>query len=151
MNNYTSLLLLLLIAGCTVKGEYSCGVPNNGVRCQPMDETHQQLYAGTLTSLHVEPFPQPETEVPSDGDDYLQGFDDASYFGIPDTPPARLVDTTPSIVSIPSKQAILSQPREMRIWFDRYTDPDGDLNDESFVFIRLDNGHWIIDNKPVLY
>jgi conjugal transfer pilus assembly protein TraV len=153
MNNFLSLsvtLFLLFLSGCAVKGEYTCGVPNNGVRCQPMNDTHDQLYDGTLNSLHVEPFPEDSS------DEYAEYDSDTFYMNesgsnkrTRDSIPAHL--SLPSIATIQSKQAILSQPREMRIWFDRFTDPDGDLHDESFVFIRLDNGHWVIDNKPVLY
>lgn len=155
MNKPTLLLLsFFIVSGCAVKGEYTCGVPNNGVRCQPMNETHRQLYDGSLNSLHVEAFPEEEESTAYDTENTAYGE-------------SSLVDSTPStstkniskqsssplssIKSIQSKQAILSPPREMRVWFDRFTDPDGDLHDESFMFIRLDHGHWMIDNKPVLY
>jgi len=157
MNNILSLsvtLFLLFLSGCAVKGEYTCGVPNNGVRCQPMNDTHGQLYDGSLNSLHVDPFPEDNRE------DYDDEFieDDSDTFYLNESAsnkrtPDSLATHNPLhvIATIQSKQAILSQPREMRIWFDRFTDPDGDLHDESFVFIRLDNGHWVIDDKPVLY
>ena len=154
MNKHVFLLasvLLLTVSGCAVKGDYTCGVPNNGVRCQPMNDTHEQLYNGSLSSLHVAPFPE---------DDESNKYDDenteGSIFYADQSPSiqhksAQRPSTLASIQTIASKQAILSQPREIRVWFDRFTDPDGDLHDESFMFIRLDNGHWVIDNKPVLY
>ena len=148
-----TLLILLTLGGCAVKGEYSCGIPDNGVRCQPMNETHQQLRDGTLTSLHTDPYPEEDidpaeqdsldfSEVESDPSDPVAGASG---------PETREQVGTPSILSIRAKQAVLSAPREMRIWFNRFTDPDGDLHDESFVFVRIDNGHWTIDDKPVLY
>lgn len=152
MNKMFLMILIVawLTSGCAIKGDYTCGVPENGVRCQPMDVTHQQLYDGTLNSLHTKPYPEPVGDSQhSDDDDF------ADEYGLANEQPANrsvvAASAVPAIKTIESKQAILSQPREMRIWFDRFTDVDGDLHDESFVFIRLDNGHWLIDNKPVLY
>ena len=151
-------LFLIFLSGCAVKGEYSCGVPQTGVRCQPMNVTHEQLYDGSLASLHTDPFPEPDIDKSGDYEDGgVTGSGDNEYPVMEQSqssaPAAskQPVKLLPSISSINGVQAILSPPREMRIWFDRFTDPDGDLHDESFVFIRLDNGHWLIDDKPVLY
>jgi conjugal transfer pilus assembly protein TraV len=155
-------MLLLMLGGCAVKGEYSCGVPDNGVRCQPMTATHEQLNDGTLVSLHTDPFPD-DSEVQTESGHETDYFSDdemaletntSTRASTPHRPTLNEADARiaqPSILSIRSKQAVLSAPREMRIWFNRFTDPDGDLHDESFVFVRIDNGHWTIDNKPVLY
>jgi len=146
------ILFLLGAVGCAVKGEYSCGLPNNGVRCQPMDVTHQQLYNGLLNSLHTAPFPDERSDSQVDDPRFREGGGTTREHSISNKGQIESTRTAiPGITTIRSKQAILSHPREMRIWFDRFTDPDGDLHDESFVFIRLDNGHWLIDDKPVLY
>ena len=149
------LCLASLVAGCAVKGDYSCGVPVNGVRCQPMDETHRQMQAGSLRSLNTDPF---VVEEPTRSTPVHQGRLDDEEMSFGERPPLSRVNAVveaglnlPSIATIHSKQAILSQPRELRIWFSRFTDPEGDLHDESFVFVRISNGHWVIDNKPVLY
>lgn len=158
----SAVTLLLFLSGCAVKGDYTCGIPQTGVRCQPMDVTSAQLNNGTLNSLHTEPFPLPasqstakdDTTTNEVGDNYdpVYSSDSQNSAGATQVASTEMpVETLPSIATIHAKQAILSQPREMRIWFSRFTDPDGDLHDESFVFIRLDNGHWVIDNKPVLY
>jgi conjugal transfer pilus assembly protein TraV len=155
MNKYAipfTVILLLFMSGCTVKGDYTCGVPNNGVRCQPMNETHQQLYDGSLNSFHVEPFPDDSNADNSNAD----SVDDSDPYFLNSTNSKQAAKHSihpalGNIKSIEPKQAILSKPRELRIWFDRFTDAEGDLHDESFMFIRLDNGHWTIDNKPVLY
>ena len=150
MNKAFLPLILVALGGCTVKGEYSCGVPGNGVRCQPMTATHEQLTDGTLVSLHTDPFPEESTDADHEYDDgdYTMAFNSHDTSAVSE---AADPSAPPSILSIRPKQAVLSAPREMRIWFNRFTDPDGDLHDESFVFVRIDNGHWTIDNKPVLY
>jgi conjugal transfer pilus assembly protein TraV len=153
------LVCIVILSGCAVKAQYACGVPSNGVGCQTMSETHKQLSDGTLNSLYTEPFdPEAsESEVSTDTPVQLrQGRGKQAGNGTnvsngslqPVTPIARQMD---NIVSLQSQQAILSKPREMRIWFDRFTDTEGDLHDESFIFIRIDDGHWVIDDKPVLY
>ncbi|NNE63252.1 MAG: TraV family lipoprotein [Gammaproteobacteria bacterium] len=151
--NKTSLILICLplLAGCSVKGEYTCGIPENGVKCQPMDTTLSQLSDGTLRSLHTEPFPAEQVEqerIYGKQSDYRDEHYSQSAAQSDST--AR-IEPQQSITTIRSKQAVLSRPRELRIWFNRFTDPDGDLHDESFVFIRIDEGHWLIDDKPVLY
>ncbi len=156
MNNSLPLLLIFLfllsLGGCAVKGDYACGIPENGVKCQSLGETHKQLYEGTLPSLYTEPFPEHEdsTNQAADVNSENSGpvLDDGNS-KVSNSEAERIQQ--PLIETVSANQAILSQPREMRIWFDRFTDPEGDLHDESFVFIRIDNGHWVIDNKPVLY
>jgi len=148
------LILLIMLAipgGCTVRGDYTCGVPETGVRCQPMNATHQQLNNGSLRSLHTEPFPDKEVNGRDNTQQGVGRHRKDDYIEPQPSMDSTIEVRQPSIESIHSKQALLSQPRELRIWFDRFTDPDGDLHDESFVFIRIDNGHWVIDNKPVLY
>ncbi len=148
MNKYLPIFLFLFgLGGCTIKGEYACGVPKNGVKCQSLGETHKQLYDGTLASLHTDPFPDEDN---SNQDNTGSTMD---YGNTGNKPHSEELEPNqqPVIETLSANQAILSQPREMRIWFDLFTDSDGDLHDESFVFIRIDNGHWVIDNKPVLY
>ncbi len=143
---------LAFLTGCSVRGEYTCGVPENGVRCQPMDTTLAQLSDGSLRSLHTEPFPEKQIErkhFRGKQSDDGEGHYSQQLAHQSDT--AARIEPHQSITTIRSKQAVLSRPRELRIWFNRFTDPDGDLHDESFVFIRIDDGHWVIDDKPVLY
>jgi len=145
---------IALLSGCAVKGDYSCGIPKNGVGCQSMSDTQAQLADGSLASLHTEPFSTPpldDAESPA-----AVGDNDGSIIGSSAAPVSPDAATPggqglPSIATVQGVTAILSPPRELRIWFNRFTDADGDLHDESFVFIRLDNGHWVIDDNPVLY
>lgn len=156
MNKLLPLFLIFFsVGGCAVKGDYSCGIPKNGVKCQSLGETHKQLYDGTLASLHTDPFPvEDDTNQQATGA-YFENSSPAMVYVNNHESSSYSIDThrvqQPTIETVTANQAILSQPREMRIWFDRFTDAEGDLNDESFVFIRIDHGHWVIDNKPVLY
>ncbi len=143
--------LFIFLGACAVRGDYSCGPPANGVRCQPMSVTHQQLYDGTLNSLHTEPFADKEGEEDSRQDRARGKRGESMASTTNRVSDDLIIAATPSIKTIESKQAILSQPRHMRIWFNRFTDIEGDLHDESFVFVRIDNGHWVIDNNPVVY
>ncbi len=147
-----SLVPFLILSACAVQGDYTCGVPANGVRCQPMTATHAQLSNGTLSSLHNESFSEDESDI-IEHETYAPDEETRSGIHRQNPHQTTTVISAPAqaIRTIKSTQAILSQPRHMRIWFDRFTDADGDLHDESFVHVRIDDGHWIIDDKPVLY
>ncbi len=147
-----SVIPLLLLSACAVEGDYTCGVPDNGVRCQPMTTTHSQLSDGTLSSLHNESFPEEQPDS-SESESHTPGEQSRSGNNRQNPHQTTRVIKAPeqAIRTFKSDDAILSQPRHMRIWFDRFTDADGDLHDESFVHVRIDDGHWIIDDKPVLY
>jgi len=147
-----SVIPFILLSACVAKGDYTCGVPANGVRCQSMTATHAQLSDGSLSSLHNEPFPDDETDT-IEHETYASGEDSRSgrHQQNPHHVAREINAPGQTIRTIRTGDAILSQPRHMRIWFDRFTDADGDLHDESFVHVRIDDGHWIIDDKPVLY
>ena len=117
-----------------------------------MSDTHAQMADGTLASLHTEPFNAENDKSRAKEDTRRNG----GYVGGSNrnTRPRGAnnpVVPSDSILSVTPGDAILSDSRVMRIWFDRFTDPEGNLHDESFVFVRIDNGQWVIDNKPVQY
>jgi conjugal transfer pilus assembly protein TraV len=34
----------------------------------------------------------------------------------------------------------------LRLWFKPWEDADHDLYDQGFVYVQIDNGHWLIDH-----
>ncbi|MDP2324944.1 MAG: TraV family lipoprotein [Gammaproteobacteria bacterium] len=50
-------------------------------------------------------------------------------------------------VTLSSGEAIRSQPRVMRIWVAPWEDADGDLHDQSFIFVTVDSGRWLIEHN----
>lgn len=49
--------------------------------------------------------------------------------------------------TLSSGEAIRSQPRVMRIWVAPWEDADGDLYDQSFIFVTVDSGRWLIEHN----
>lgn len=50
-------------------------------------------------------------------------------------------------ITLSSGEAIRSQPRVMRIWVAPWEDADGDLHDQSFIFVTVDSGRWLIEHN----
>lgn len=43
--------------------------------------------------------------------------------------------------------AIRSAPTQLRMWIAPWKDADGDLNDETYVFMVIDNGRWLVEHN----
>ena len=56
--------------------------------------------------------------------------------------PPRII---PNIVTVTPGAPILIPPRTMRVWVARWPDEDGTLHDETYLYLRLDNGRWLME------
>ncbi len=54
---------------------------------------------------------------------------------------------TPSVNPAPDAASIRSAPRVLRLWIAPWEDSDGDLEDESYIYVVVDTGHWLIEHK----
>lgn len=52
-----------------------------------------------------------------------------------------LVDDGPKIVRT---SALYAPPEELRIWVNRWRDSEGDLHDESFLYVLIGEGQWLL-------
>src|SRR5690606_31245551 len=117
------LLSAVGLSGCSTLLDRDCDAgKESGVSCAPMEEIYRQVSDGSLHSMH-----NPR------GDQRHIAPDDAT-----DTPAGKGAQ----VVSIQPGDALYIPPQEWRIWFDRWVDHDGDLHDESYVFVRVGDGHW---------
>lgn len=48
---------------------------------------------------------------------------------------------------IESGTPIRSAPRVLRVWFAPWEDSDGDLHDQSYVYLPVDSGRWLIEHN----
>lgn len=119
-----SSLALALLAGCAGNPKYACGVPD-GVGCKPVGEIYQASVTGTLQRGRV------------DGD----GGGDENGNDSSDRPRANATDA-PIIATVQPGDPLLTRPRHIRVWIDRWEDKAGDLHDETYLYLRLDNGTW---------
>lgn len=119
-----SSLALALLAGCAGNPKYACGVPD-GVGCKPVGEIYQASVTGTLQRGRV------------DGD----GGGDENGNDSSDRPRANATEA-PIIATVQPGDPLLTRPRHIRVWIDRWEDKAGDLHDETYLYLRLDNGTW---------
>ena len=40
---------------------------------------------------------------------------------------------------------LLIPPQTMRVWVAPWPDEGGTLHDETYLYLRLDNGHWVME------
>ncbi len=119
---------LVLLAGCVGNPRYACGLPE-GVGCKPVGEVYEASVTGTLGSTR-------DRNRLTRND---EGEGNAS--GTSERPLAEVVDT-PVVATVQPGDPLLTRPRHIRVWINRWEDTTGDLHDETYLYLRLDNGSW---------
>ncbi len=126
-NNKKTLAIFLLLgllstqAGCSVLSDFktprfTCGLPN-GVGCKPVSKVYQQSADGTLGRT---------SDVTAGSTASVQA------------------SATGAVATVAPGSPILTRPRHIRVWVDRWEDPQGDLHDETYLYLRLDSGRWLL-------
>lgn len=123
-----SSLALALLAGCAGNPKYACGVPD-GVGCKPVGEVYEASVTGTLGSTRAR---SRFTQNDEDEDDEIETSGH---------PPAEAADA-PLVATVQPGDPLLTRPRHIRVWIERWEDESGDLHDETYLYLRLDNGTW---------
>ena len=119
-----------LAAGCasTLSGlggtpSYACKAPE-GVLCTSV----AGVYANSL-----------QNKLPSQRTEQRQ------------TDPARNVVTSTRAASTanpaPDAASMRSAPRVLRLWLAPWEDSDGDLQDQSYLYVVVDSGRWLIEHQ----
>lgn len=111
-------VLLGLLAGCASTPKYACGLPK-GVGCKPVGEVYEASLAGTMDQS------RPKAENPSKT-----------------TPGITQGKNTAVVATVKPSNPLLSPPKQIRVWINRWEDATGDLHDETYLYLRLDNGAW---------
>lgn len=115
------ILSVLTLSGCASK--YSCGAPQ-GESCRSIGEIYEARQQGNLAH-------QQKPGVSS---------------GQPDSESVQLSERH-RIVSVEPGDPLLSQPRVLRVWINRWEDRDEDLHDEQFIYLRMDQGRWLLGQE----
>jgi len=127
-----TLVLSVALAGCAdmsgVGGtsHFACKAPA-GVQCNSVSGNYANALqnnlpsqlAGRTTSTAV---PAPLTSVA----------------------PARVVASLPPLDG--PADALRSRPRVNRLWINAWEDQDHDLVDQSYVYVQVDDGRWLVDH-----
>jgi len=140
------LLPPLLLTGCATP-KYACGVPD-GIGCKPLSEVHRMARDGTL-KMRAAPnnndeFQQKKSPAAQADVMKLAGGGKQKTASNPEPELSLPPRTVPEIITVTPGTPILTPPRTMRVWVARWPDEDGTLHDETYLYLRLDNGQWLI-------
>lgn len=118
----------LVLAGCgsfsglDAKDSFSCKAPD-GVLCESMTGIYANAQANSLPGQRVTH--RGATEVSRSKEQGTGVLTKPIYSGTP----------------------IRSAPLVLRVWFAPWEDSDGDLHDQSYVYLPVDSGKWLIEHN----
>lgn len=124
-------LASVVLAGCgsmtglDAKDKFSCAAPD-GILCESMSGIYANAQQNNL----------PGQQVNRKGDTGKLSR-------------AKVNDQENGVLTKPiySGTPIRSAPLVLRVWFAPWEDTDGDLHDQSYVYLPVDNGRWLIEHN----
>lgn len=108
------LVALAGLTGCSLKAKYGCPAPD-GVQCKSISEVYKRTQGPRAPS--------------------------------PDHPALRAArGAPPSAAPVPEEtpRPIRSAPKIMRVWIAPWIDDEGDLHQEGFLYMVVDEGKWAV-------
>ena len=111
------------MSGFDAKSEFACKSPD-GILCESMSGIYANAQAKNLPGQRV----NARGEAPVELSQAKGGSN---------------VMTKPIYSGTP----IRSAPRLLRVWFAPWEDTDGDLHDQSYVYLPVDSGRWLIEHN----
>lgn len=120
---------VVALSGCTsmsgfdAKSEFACKAPD-GILCESMSGIYANAQAKNLPGQRV----NQRGEAPVELSQAKAGSN---------------VMTKPIYSGTP----IRSAPRLLRVWFAPWEDTDGDLHDQSYVYLPVDSGRWLVEHN----
>lgn len=111
------------MSGYDAKSSFACRAPD-GILCESMSGIYANARANNLPGQ--------------------RGSGRAAEPAEPQT-----AKTGAAVMSRPieSGTPIRSAPRVLRVWFAPWEDSDGDLHDQSYVYLPVDSGRWLIEHN----
>ena len=125
-----ALSCIAALAGCASElsglggsDKYACKAPQ-GVLCNSVAGIYANSVENNLPGQHMEKHAdEPATMTNS---------------------PAR---TVPAPMPLSDGTALRSSPRVLRLWIAPWEDSDGDLHEQTFLYVVVDTGRWLIEHK----
>ncbi len=127
-----ALLLSGLLAGCSGLGggsSLTCKLPD-GARCDSVSNTYSESTRGELPGQRKRNAYEGAPAAPSGTSQRGEGGQ-------------LYADPRFTQMGMPLR----SQPRIVRVWIKPWEDSDGDLHDQTFVYLPVDEGKWMVDHK----
>ncbi|RTL56493.1 MAG: conjugal transfer protein TraV [Rhodocyclaceae bacterium] len=109
------------LSGLSGSSGYACQAPE-GVACDSVSGTYANALRNNLPSQRSR----------------RTAAEDKGFVAERPRPSA---DDTPLVPS-----PLRSSPRVLRLWIKPWEDADGDLFDQGYVYVQVDNGQWLIDH-----
>jgi len=121
-----------VMSGLDGSSTYGCKAPD-GVKCDSVAGTYYNSIQNNLPAQR-RPGSQGSSEAPA----------------VAPRPTAVMIQTS-SRIGAASAEAfqgapLRAAPRVWRLWIKPWEDADRDLNDESLVYVQVDNGRWLVDH-----
>jgi conjugal transfer pilus assembly protein TraV len=133
------------MAGVGGTSEYSCKAPE-GVKCDSVSGTYYNSVENNLPSQRQGGRATPRDEATPIRMEVLADRRNA----------ASSADLTPALTALATASGVppaaytsmplRSPARVLRLWVKPWEDADGDLMDQLYVYVPVDNGRWLVDH-----
>ena len=134
------------MAGVGGTSEYSCKAPE-GVKCDSVSGTYYNSVENNLPSQRQGGRATPQEAAPTRMEALAGKRSVASAIYVT---PASATSATGSGVALPpaayTSMPLRSPARVLRLWVKPWEDADGDLMDQLYVYVPVDNGRWLVDH-----
>ena len=152
------------LSGLGAASEFQCKAPE-GIPCQSISGVHHNERAGNLpaqrmgrgdhagsaaasTSASTSATARMAAHGGGEDSSAEGGVSQASTAQAPAAPAYRKATVSaPDRIGPGGLGAIRSDPTVIRIWVAPWEDSDGDLNDQSYVYMQVDAGRWLIEHN----
>ncbi|UCV17904.1 type IV conjugative transfer system lipoprotein TraV [Ferribacterium limneticum] len=120
------------MSGLGGDSKYACKAPD-GVACDSVSGTYANALHNNLPSQQAQRIARRQKETSEENSSPTLGRPNSSA-----TANVSGMAVTPS--------PLRTQARILRLWIKPWEDADGDLYDQGYVYVQVDNGQWQIDH-----
>lgn len=125
-----------VLSGCsTIHGNYACGVPG-GVTCKSLNEVYND------TNGRLAPPEKPPSDNDKKSDDKDKKAEQESAYKS-----TLLTGQAINLPKIEPGQPLRVEPRLLRIWYAPWEDSDRVFHDQSFAYVVVDDGRWLLSQN----
>jgi len=119
------------MSGLGGDSKYACKAPD-GVACDSVSGTYANALHNNLPSQQAQRFARRQKEASDESPSPTRGRAISS------------VSSDSGMAVTPSP--LRSQARILRLWIKPWEDADGDLYDQGYAYVQVDNGQWQLDH-----
>jgi len=152
--NMAAVGVALVLGGCTNlsglsgKKDFACEAPD-GVSCMSISGVSANVDRGNLPSYIKQKEKDELTGAMINGSKESKDAErEAKGRGKPLPLPAYSPDATLSpatMLTVGSGTPVRVPPKEMRIWIAPTEDTDGDLHEQRYIYVVVNDGRWMVD------